>query len=327
MTSKATTGSEPSITPTETHHHHHDGPCDHDHGHQHSGHTHDHDHDHSGFDHDHDHDRDHQHDHSHAHQHGPGCNHDHDHGHGHDHDHGHSHDQQPHVHGPGCQHGHGHGHGHEHGQGHVHGPSCGHTREDLLRQTMQYQLQAMDNPAQAVRNAMEGNQAALVGLSNAIGVCDTTDIVEVALGAGLVDVIVQRMHAIQSPLSQEASHLGMLFANLCRFPAAAGGDKYRDLVVTLGAVEFVDQLMEAIAPVRARLPADFVERAVKVKEIMIHKGAWRRKCDGPSCENREAVMGEYKACAACKMVFYCGVPCQKASWQAGHKAACKTLRA
>jgi len=48
----------------------------------------------------------------------------------------------------------------------------------------------------------------------------------------------------------------------------------------------------------------------------------RRNCNYDVCKKLESRDKEYKSCAGCKQVVYCGADCQKADWKA-HKKVCK----
>ena len=45
----------------------------------------------------------------------------------------------------------------------------------------------------------------------------------------------------------------------------------------------------------------------------------------PGCGTREAKVGEHKACMGCRGEWYCGVECQRRSWE-GHKRRCVEVR-
>jgi len=46
-------------------------------------------------------------------------------------------------------------------------------------------------------------------------------------------------------------------------------------------------------------------------------------CDGPECQKKESEIGQFKKCAKCKKVRYCGRECQVAAWKTGgHKEVC-----
>ncbi|KAI0663084.1 hypothetical protein C8Q70DRAFT_1042671 [Cubamyces menziesii] len=47
-----------------------------------------------------------------------------------------------------------------------------------------------------------------------------------------------------------------------------------------------------------------------------------KKCSRRGCNNREVRVAEFKRCAGCKEVVYCGQACQKEDWKS-HKPACK----
>jgi hypothetical protein len=51
----------------------------------------------------------------------------------------------------------------------------------------------------------------------------------------------------------------------------------------------------------------------------------RRGCARDACREREVHASQFKRCAACSTVVYCGKACQTADWPA-HKAACKAAR-
>lgn len=51
-----------------------------------------------------------------------------------------------------------------------------------------------------------------------------------------------------------------------------------------------------------------------------------KRCDNPTCRKYErevkALGGKFSKCGRCKVVWYCGVDCQRQHWNAGHKTHC-----
>eukprot|EP01083_Nonionella_stella_P070077 187279_1 len=52
----------------------------------------------------------------------------------------------------------------------------------------------------------------------------------------------------------------------------------------------------------------------------------RSKCSRPECTKTDSKTKKFLQCSACKLVWYCGVECQKKHWKCGHRTLCKQFR-
>ena len=113
--------------------------------------------------------------------------------------------------------------------------------------------------------------------------------------------------------------------------------KFRDHMVLLKTGEHQLHKDSLLAPFfdAARAKGLSIEKATKEAMAEFHasqgraretvKGGHRPLANCACCNKRENQKERHKACAACKMVFYCCKDCQKANWGA-HKAFCKANR-
>jgi TPR repeat protein len=99
-------------------------------------------------------------------------------------------------------------------------------------------------------------------------------------------------------------------ANYGRNLLSAAGAKYQNNVEVVGHSPIPETLYWA----RKSVAAGFMD-AKSLVDVM-------EKRIGSKCANCQKVVVELQHCSRCKGVMYCGTPCQKLHWKAGHKMDC-----